>query len=149
MSSPQTDARNEEILTKPNQDGNLYKCEWCTHQPYKQYASYLKHAEKCSKKYMTNVRFLRLSSSDDENGKKKKVKRCSSNKNRTMIQDNEKKILFLENEISLLRDEKSKIAQNYKLLNAKFDTIHSKNNQLLQMIENFAIEFLKTREYEF
>ena len=66
-----------------------------------------------------------------------------------MIQDNEKKILFLENEISLLRDEKSKIAQNYKLLNAKFDTIHSKNNQLLQMIENFAIEFLKTREYEF
>ena len=51
MSSPQTDAINEAILTKPNQDGNLYKCEWCTHQPYKQYASYLKHAEKCSKKY--------------------------------------------------------------------------------------------------
>ena len=44
---------------------------------------------------------------------------------------------------------KNKIEQNYKLLNAKFDTLQCKNNQLLQMIENFAIEFLKTREYEF
>jgi len=66
-----------------------------------------------------------------------------------MIQNNERQILLLENEISLLRDEKNKIEQNYKLLNAKFDTLQCKNNQLLQMIENFAIEFLKTREYEF
>ena len=66
-----------------------------------------------------------------------------------MIQNNEQKILMLENEISLLRDEKNKIEQNCKLLNAKFDTLQCKNNQLLQMVENFAIEFLKTREYEF
>ena len=66
-----------------------------------------------------------------------------------MIQNNEQKILMLENEISLLRDEKNKTEQNCKLLNAKFDTLQYKNNQLLQMVENFAFEFLKTREYEF
>ena len=149
MSTPKNDSITGRILTKPNKDGNLYQCEWCAHQPYKQYASYLKHTEKCKKKSIKNIEFLRLSSEDDNCIKKKKTKRCSSNKNRTMIQNNEQKILMLENEISLLRDEKNKTEQNCKLLNAKFDTLQYKNNQLLQMVENFAIEFLKTREYEF
>ena len=41
MSTPKTDSNPGRILTKPNKDGNLYQCEWCSHQPYKQYASYL------------------------------------------------------------------------------------------------------------
>ena len=41
------------------------------------------------------------------------------------------------------------LEQKVKLMTAKFDTLNCKNTELLQMIENFSIEFLKTREYEF
>ena len=160
------------IKTTRDADG-LYKCDWCNRKPYKHYKSYYKHAIDCLAKYNCKIadaerldNFLETDSNSSTDSKKKKVKLTIS-KSRKLITQNKKlitqcqkeardaradirsRLKKAETELDLLRNEKSSLEQKVKLMVAKFDTLNCKNTELLQMIENFSIEFLKTREYEF
>ena len=151
------------LQTKPNKEG-FYTCDWCNHKPYRRYGSYHTHATRCQKNFVaqrqTSERcndLLETKSNDTSSSSRVKKKgRLTIKKSRELIAENKKliesqklQIDGLKLEMQLMRNDKSALQQEIKLLNAKFDTINSKNTLLLQMVENFAIEFLKTRQYEF
>ena len=165
--------KNKDCIKITRDPDGFYKCDWCTRKPYTHYKSYYKHAEKCLLKYKSKKadterldNFLETGSNSSTDSKKRTVKLTIS-KSRKLITQNKKLITQLQNEardaradirsrlkkaeteLDLLRNEKSSLEQKVKLMTAKFDTLNCKNTELLQMIENFSIEFLKTREYEF
>ena len=163
------------IKTTPDRDG-MYKCDGCNHKPFKRYGSYRNHARKCLQKLQERQleserlnRFLDTESNESNtssSSKKRKVKLTIA-RSRKLIAENKQLIIKTETqardaradirsrlkkaeeELDILRNEKSSLEQRVKLMTAKFDTLNCKNVELLQMIENFSIEFLKTREYEF
>jgi len=166
-------SKNKDCIKTTRDPDGLYKCDWCNRKSYKHYKSYYKHAEIClieHKKKIVNTErldnFLETASDSSTDSKKRTVKLTIS-KSRRLITKNKQLIIQQQNEgrdarsiirerlkkaeteLDLLRNEKSSLEQKVKLMTAKFDTLNCKNTELLQMMENFSIEFLKTREYDF
>ena len=165
--------KSKDCIKTIRDPNGLYKCDWCNRKSYKHYKSYYKHAEICLIEHKNKIvnaerldNFLETTSNSSTDSKKRKIKLTIS-KSRKLITQNKQLIIQQQNEgrdartiirerlkktedeLDLLRNEKSSLEQNVKLMTAKFNTLNSKNIELLQMIENFSIEFLKTREYEF
>jgi hypothetical protein len=153
------------IKTVPDAD-DMYNCTGCNHKPFKRYGSYKKHAEKC---LLGSSGSLRMQEDSSPTHTKKKVK-LSVNISRKLITENKELIIQLQNEgkdhrearwqnraklddmkleITILREEKSALEQKVELLAKTVDSLNGKNIEFLQFMENFSIEFLKTRDFDF
>ena len=153
------------IKTVPDAD-DMYNCTGCNHKPFKRKRTYKKHAEKC---LLGSSGSLRMQEDSSPTHTKKKVK-LSVNISRKLITENKELIVQLQNEgqdhrearwqnrakiddmkleLTILRDEKSALEQKVELLAKTVDSLNCKNIEFLQFMENFSIEFLKTRDFDF